>query len=66
MENNMLKVRDEYPTAVTSAYNLMLEWKPELGLMQGGKVQHKSHLAFVKHNEKGKGERMAKINKNTT
>ena len=28
MENSMSKGRDEYPTTVTSAYNLMLEWQP--------------------------------------
>ena len=66
MENNMMKGRDEYPTAVTSAYNLMLEWQTEPGSMQGGSVQYDNHLAFAKHNDQGDGERTAKIYKNIT
>ena len=35
MEKNISQGRDRYPTAVTSAYNPMLEWQPELRSMQG-------------------------------
>ena len=66
MENNMSKGRYEYPTTVTSAYNLMLEWQPEPGSMQGGSVQHDNHLAFAQHNEQGEGGRTAMIYKNIT
>ena len=38
----------------------MLEWHPEPGSMQGGKVQCDNHLAFAQHNKKGKGERIEK------
>ena len=61
---NMSKGRDEYPTTVKSAYNLMLEWKPEPGSMQGGAIQHENHLAFTQHNEQGDSERTARIYKN--
>ena len=47
IENNMSKGRGEYPTTVKSTYNLMLEWKPEPGSMQGGAIQRDNHLAFT-------------------
>ena len=66
MENNMSKGRDDYPMTVTSAYNLMLEWQPEPGSMQGGSVQRNNYLAFVQHNDQGDRERTSKIYKNIT
>ena len=66
IEKNTPKGRDEYPTTVTSSYNLILEWQPEPGSIQGGSVQHDNHLAFGQHNKKGKGEGTAKIYKNIT
>ena len=56
MKNNMLKGRDNYPTTVTSSYNLMLEWKPEPGSIQGGSVQCDNHLAFAEHNDQVNGK----------
>ena len=50
MANDMSKGRDEYLTTITSAYNLMLEWQPEPGSMQGGTVQRKNNTAFVQQN----------------
>ena len=66
MENNMSKWRDEYPTTVTSAYNLILEWQPEPSSMQVDKIQRNNHLEFSQHNEQGNNERIAKIYKNIT
>ena len=61
MENSMSKGWDEYPTTVTSAYNLMLEWQTEPGSMQQGSVQRDNNLEFVQHNKQGEGERTEKI-----
>ena len=66
MEKNMSKGRDAYPTEVTSAYNLMLEWQPGPGLMQGGLLQRENHLEFAQHNEKDEGKITAKIYKHIT
>ena len=66
MKNNMLKRRDEYPTTVTSAYNLMMEWQPKPVSMQEVSVQHNNHLVFGQHNEQGEGKITAKIYKNIT
>ena len=66
MENNMSKGRYEYPTTVTSAYNLMLEWRTEIGSMQVGSVQRDNHLVFAQHNDQGDGKIIAKIYKNIT
>ena len=60
------KGRDEYPTTVTSVYNLILECQPEPVSMQGVTVQYDNHPAFVQHNEQGEGKRTAKIYKNVT
>ena len=62
----MSKVRNEYQTTVTSAYNLMLEWQPEPSSMQVDKIQRNNHLEFAQHNEQGNNERIAKIYKNIT
>ena len=61
MENNIPRGRDDHPTAVTPAYNLMLEWQTESGSMQGGSVQRDNHLAFVQHNEQGNRKITANI-----
>ena len=66
MKTYMSKGRGEYPTTVTAAYNLMLEWKTEPGSMQGGAIQRENHLAFSQHNEQRDSERTAKIYKNIT
>ena len=43
MENNMSKGRDEYPTKVTPAYNLMLEWQLEPGsIVMSISTEHQS------------------------
>ena len=65
-EKKMSKERDEYPTPVTSAYNLMLEWHTKPGLMQGGSVQRDNHLAFAQQNAQVEGKSTAKIYKNIT
>ena len=66
MENNMSKGRDKYPTTVTSAYNLMLEWQPKPGSMQGGKIKCDNKLAFTQHGKQGNNEMTANIYKNIT
>ena len=63
MENNMSKGWDDYPTMVTLAYNLMLEWQPKPSSMQGGSVQRNNYLAFAEHNDQGNSKRTAKIYK---
>ena len=66
MEKNMSKGRDKYPTMVTSAYNLMLEWQPEPGSMQGGTIQCGYHLTFAQQNEQVDNKRTLKLYKNIT
>ena len=66
MENIIPKGRGEYPPTATSAYNLMLEWQLEPGTIQGGSVQRKNNLAFMKYNDQGNGKRTSKIYKNIT
>ena len=66
MENNMSKGRDKYPTTVTSSYNLILEWHPVPGIMQGGSLQRNNHLSFAQHNEQCEGKITTKIYKNIT
>ena len=61
MENIIPKGRGEYPPTATSAYNLMLEWQLEPGTIQGGSVQRKNNLAFMKYNDQGNGKRTEKI-----
>ena len=65
-ENNISKGRDYYPTTVTSAYNLMLEWQPKLGSIQDGTIQRDNNFVFVEHNEQGNSKRTANIYKNIT
>ena len=60
----MSKFRDEYPTTVTLAYNLMLEWQTEPSSIQGGTIKRNNNLVFVQHNKQGDSERTAKIYKN--
>ena len=62
----MLKGREEYLTMVTLAYNLILEWQPEPGSMQGGAKQYNNHLAFVQHNYQSDSKMTANIYKNIT
>ena len=64
MDNNMSKGRNEYPTTVTSAYNLMLEWQSAPSTMQGGAIQRDNHLTFAQHKELGDNKRTEKIYKN--
>ena len=63
MGGDMSKGRDKYPTTVTYAYNLMLEWQTEPGSMQGGTIKRDNHMVFAQQNEQGDIERTAKIYK---
>ena len=51
MEDDTSKGRDEYSKTVTLTYNLMLEWQPEPGSMQGGAIQRNNNLEFAQQNE---------------
>ena len=66
MENNMSKGSYNYPTMVTSAYNLILEWQPEPGSMQGGSVHRNNRLAFGQHTDQGDVKRTERIYNNIT
>ena len=66
MEKNMSKGRYKYPTTVTSAYNLMLEWQTKLGSIQSGAIKCDNQLEFAQHKNQGNIKRTADIYKNIT
>ena len=38
LHNNMVKGNNEYPSTVTYAYNMLLEWTPDPSSVRGGEV----------------------------
>ena len=62
----MSKGRYGYPTTVTSAYILILEWNSKPGSIQGGSIKRYNNMVFAQNNNQGYCKRTGKIYKNIT